>query len=121
MNSAGLGHAKDDNHHQHPSATIQEAGLSASPPSDLSSDRIDFFSAREKFLGLSQEAQSRGSSEQVVQQNPRDKSPNQEQKLTFPEHAVKREEEQKKVLVCVGVREKLMFDFHVFVLFFDQS
>ncbi|KAM9451035.1 protein phosphatase Slingshot homolog 2b isoform 2-T2 [Clarias gariepinus] len=96
MNSAGLGHAKDDNHHQHPSATIQEAGLSASPPSDLSSDRIDFFSAREKFLGLSQEAQSRGSSEQVVQQNPRDKSPNQEQKLTFPEHAVKREEEQKK-------------------------
>ncbi|XP_026794376.2 protein phosphatase Slingshot homolog 2b isoform X1 [Pangasianodon hypophthalmus] len=105
VDRAGLGHAKDDNHHQHPSATIQEAGLSASPPSALSSDRIDFFSAREKFLGLSQEGQSRGSSEQTL----RDKSPNQESKLMFPEHPVKGEEEQKKeicsVLVCNTVSE----------------
>lgn len=96
VDCAGQGHAKDNNHHQHPSATIQEAGLSASPPSALSSDRIDFFSAREKFLGLSQEAQSRASSEQTL----RDKSPNQESKLMFPEHPVKGEEEQKKVVVC---------------------
>lgn len=99
LDCAGLGHANDDNHHQHPSATIQEAGLSASPPSALSSDRIDFFSAREKFLGLSQEAQSRGSSEQTL----RDKSPNQESKLMFPEHPVKGEEEQKKVVVSAEI------------------
>lgn len=97
VDCAGLGHAKDDNQHQHLSATTQEAGLSASPPSALSSDRIDFFSAREKFLGLSQEAQSRGSSKQAL----RDKSPNQETKPAFPEHPVKEEEEeQKKVAVC---------------------
>ncbi|XP_027009155.2 protein phosphatase Slingshot homolog 2b isoform X1 [Tachysurus fulvidraco] len=99
VDCAGLGHAKDDNHHQHPSATIQEAGLSASSPTALSADRIDFFSAREKFLGLSQDAQSRGSSKQTI----RDKSPNQELKLVFPEHPDKEEEEQKKETFSVLV------------------
>lgn len=107
VDCAGLGHAKDNNHHQHPSATTQEEGLSASPQSALSSDRIDFFSAREKFLGLSQEAQSRGSPEQTL----RDKSPNQELKLMFPEHPVKGEEEQKKVVVCAKINVCLS---HVF-------
>ncbi|KAF7697301.1 protein phosphatase Slingshot homolog 2b isoform X1 [Silurus meridionalis] len=95
----GQGHAKDDNHHQHPSATIQEAALSASSPPAQSPDRIDFFSAREKFLGLSQEAQSRGISEQTL----RDKCPNQESKLGIPEHSVKGEDDQKKENCSVSV------------------
>lgn len=109
LDCAGLGHAKDNNHHQHPSATIQEAGLSASSPTALSSDRIDFFSAREKFLGLSQEAQSRGGSKQTL----RDKSPNQESKLMFPEHPDKGEEEQKKVVVCTTTIHACLL--HVFL------
>lgn len=103
VDCTGQGQAKDNNHHHHPSATTQEADLSASPPPALSSDRIDFFSAREKFLSLSQETQSRGSSEQVALQTLRDKSPNQESKLLCPEHPVKGEEEQKKVTVCAEI------------------
>lgn len=88
VDCAGLGHTSDDDHH-HPSATLEEAELSTSLPSPLSTDRIDFFSAREKFLGLSQEGQT-------VQQLHRDKSPSQESKLLLPEEPVKGEEDQKK-------------------------
>uniref|UniRef100_A0A8B9KK23 protein-serine/threonine phosphatase n=1 Tax=Astyanax mexicanus TaxID=7994 RepID=A0A8B9KK23_ASTMX len=88
VDCAGLGHTSDDDHH-HPSATLEEAELSISLPSPLSTDRIDFFSAREKFLGLSQEGQT-------VQQTHRDKSPSQENKLLLSEEPVKGEEDQKK-------------------------
>ncbi|XP_017559907.1 protein phosphatase Slingshot homolog 2b isoform X1 [Pygocentrus nattereri] len=96
VDCAGLGHTSDDDQY-HPSATLEEAGLSTSLPSDLSTDRIDFFSAREKFLGLSQEGQTRGSSEQTVQQTPQDKSPSQESKLLLSEDPVEREEDQTQV------------------------
>uniref|UniRef100_A0AAR2M1S0 protein-serine/threonine phosphatase n=1 Tax=Pygocentrus nattereri TaxID=42514 RepID=A0AAR2M1S0_PYGNA len=86
---------------QDPDSASAEAGLSTSLPSDLSTDRIDFFSAREKFLGLSQEGQTRGSSEQTVQQTPQDKSPSQESKLLLSEDPVEREEDQTQVkYVC---------------------
>ncbi|XP_072517622.1 protein phosphatase Slingshot homolog 2b isoform X2 [Salminus brasiliensis] len=95
IDCAGLGHTSDDDHH-HPSATLQEADICTSLPSPLSTDRIDFFSAREKFLGLSQEGQT-------VQQTPRDKSPSQESKLLLPEEPVKGEEDQKKESCSVSV------------------
>lgn len=85
---AGLSHSSDEDHHS--SAT------STTPPSTLSTDRIDFFSAREKFQGLSQEGQIRGTSEQASQQAPRDKSPSVETKRLLPDNPIK-EEEQKKV------------------------
>ncbi|XP_066501595.1 protein phosphatase Slingshot homolog 2b isoform X2 [Hoplias malabaricus] len=89
---AGLFHTSDDDYH-HPSATLSEAGLSTLLPSTLSTDRIDFFSAREKFLGLAQEGQTRGSSEQAVQQMPQDKSHSH---LLLPEDHIKGEEDQQK-------------------------
>ncbi|XP_039549833.1 protein phosphatase Slingshot homolog 2b [Pimephales promelas] len=84
----------DEDHH--PSAT------STTPPSTLSTDRIDFFSAREKFQGLSQEGQIRGTSEQASQQAPRDKSPSVETKRLLPDNPIK-EEEQKKESCSVSV------------------
>ncbi|XP_076835458.1 protein phosphatase Slingshot homolog 2b isoform X2 [Brachyhypopomus gauderio] len=99
---AGLSHTSDDDQH-HLSATLQEAGLSDSLPSALSSESIDFFSAREKFLGLSLEGQSRGSSEQAVQQTPRDKSPSQESKLLLSEDALKGMEEENSESCSVSV------------------
>ncbi|XP_026874536.2 protein phosphatase Slingshot homolog 2b isoform X2 [Electrophorus electricus] len=95
VDCAGLGHTSDDDQN-HLSATLQEAGLSTLLPSALSSDSINFFSAREKFLGLSQEGQSRGSSEQAVQQTSRDKSPSQESRLLLSENPLKEMEEEKK-------------------------
>lgn len=91
---AGLIYSSDEDHH--PSATLHRAGLSTIPSLTLSADRIDFFSAREKFQGLSQEGQIRGTSEQAVQQTPRDKSPSVETKRLLPDNPIK-EEEQKKV------------------------
>jgi len=91
---AGLSYSSDEDHH--PSATLHRAGLSTTPPLTLSTDRIDFFSAREKFQGLSQEGQICGTSEQAVQQTPRDKSPSIEKKQLLPNNPIK-EEEQKKV------------------------
>ncbi|XP_036381763.1 protein phosphatase Slingshot homolog 2-like isoform X2 [Megalops cyprinoides] len=44
----------------------------------LSADRIDFFSAREKFLGLSQEGAAHSHSEQALPQTPQPKCPSQE-------------------------------------------
>ncbi|KAI4876264.1 hypothetical protein NFI96_032993 [Prochilodus magdalenae] len=104
VDCAGLSHTSDDDRH-HTSATLQEAELSTSLPSALSTDRIDFFSAREKFLGLSQEGQNRGSSEQTVQQIPRDKSPSQESKLLLSEDPDKVGEDQKKESCGVSVDE----------------
>uniref|UniRef100_A0A673NMK9 protein-serine/threonine phosphatase n=1 Tax=Sinocyclocheilus rhinocerous TaxID=307959 RepID=A0A673NMK9_9TELE len=97
---AGLSYSSDEDHH--PSATLHRAGLSTTPPLTLSTDRIDFFSAREKFQGLSQEGQIRGTSEQAVQQTPRDKSPSIETKRLLPDNPVK-EEEQKKESCSVSV------------------
>ncbi|KAF4098369.1 protein phosphatase Slingshot homolog 2b isoform X2 [Onychostoma macrolepis] len=97
---AGLSYSSDEDHH--PSATIHRAGLSTTPPLTLSTDRIDFFSAREKFQGLSQEGQIRGTSEQAVQQAPRDKSPSTETKQLLPDNPIK-EEEQKNESCSVSV------------------
>ncbi|XP_067280481.1 protein phosphatase Slingshot homolog 2b [Pseudorasbora parva] len=97
---AGLSQSSDEDHH--PSATLHRAELSTTPPSTLSTDRIDFFSAREKFQGLSQEGQIRGTSEQAVQQAPRDKSPSVETKRLLPDNPIK-EEEQKKESCSVSV------------------
>uniref|UniRef100_A0A9J8AQN2 protein-serine/threonine phosphatase n=1 Tax=Cyprinus carpio carpio TaxID=630221 RepID=A0A9J8AQN2_CYPCA len=97
---AGLSYSSDEDHH--PSATLHRAGLSTTPPLTLSTDRIDFFSAREKFQGLSQEGQIRGTSEQAVQQTPRDKSPSIETKRLLPDNLVK-EDEQKKESCSVSV------------------
>ncbi|KAK7130842.1 hypothetical protein R3I94_016099 [Phoxinus phoxinus] len=91
---AGLSYSSDEDHH--PSAT------SSTPPSTLSTDRIDFFSAREKFQGLSQEGQIRGASEQTSQQAPRDKSPSVETKRLLTDNPIK-EEEQKKESCSVSV------------------
>lgn len=99
-NCAGLSHASDEDHH--PSATLQRAELSTARPSTLSTDHIDFFSAREKFQGLSQE--TRGTSEQGVQQTPRDKSPSVETQRLVPDNPVK-EEEQKKVNCVLETRQ----------------
>uniref|UniRef100_A0A8C2H0B5 protein-serine/threonine phosphatase n=1 Tax=Cyprinus carpio TaxID=7962 RepID=A0A8C2H0B5_CYPCA len=96
----GLSYISDEDHH--PSATLHRAGLSTTPPLTLSTDRIDFFSAREKFQGLSQEGQIRGTSEQAVQQTPRDKSPSVETKQLLPDNPIK-EEEQKKESCSVSV------------------
>ncbi|XP_042567441.1 protein phosphatase Slingshot homolog 2b [Cyprinus carpio] len=96
----GLSYISDEDHH--PSATLHRAGLSTTPPLTLSTDRIDFFSAREKFQGLSQEGQIRGTSEQAVQQTPRDKSPSIETKQLLPDNPIK-EEEQKKESCSVSV------------------
>ncbi|XP_050948986.1 protein phosphatase Slingshot homolog 2b isoform X2 [Labeo rohita] len=97
---AGLIYSSDEDHH--PSATLHRAGLSTIPSLTLSADRIDFFSAREKFQGLSQEGQIRGTSEQAVQQTPRDKSPSVETKRLLPDNPIK-EEEQKKESCSVSV------------------
>ncbi|XP_026051536.1 protein phosphatase Slingshot homolog 2b isoform X2 [Carassius auratus] len=97
---AGLSYSSDEDHH--PSATLHRAGLSTTPPLTLSTDRIDFFSAREKFQGLSQEGQIRGTSEQAMLQTPRDKSPSVETKRLLPDNPVK-EDEQKKESSSVSV------------------
>ncbi|XP_016337551.1 protein phosphatase Slingshot homolog 2-like [Sinocyclocheilus anshuiensis] len=96
----GLSYSSDEDHH--PSATLHRAGLSTTPPLTLSTDRIDFFSAREKFQGLSQEGQICGTSEQAVQQTPRDKSPSIETKRLLPDNPIN-EEEQKKESCSVSV------------------
>ncbi|CDQ58871.1 unnamed protein product [Oncorhynchus mykiss] len=46
--------------------------------SNLSTDSIDFFSAREKFLGLSQDGRTRIISEQMAQRTPQPRCPSQE-------------------------------------------
>ncbi|TRY72841.1 hypothetical protein DNTS_016462, partial [Danionella cerebrum] len=87
----GLIHSSDED--QDPSATLQRTNLLNSPPSTLSTDRIDFFSAREKFQGLSQEIRG---TEQGVQQAPRDKSPSIETKRLLPDETDKEDEQNKR-------------------------
>uniref|UniRef100_A0A8C7IFA0 protein-serine/threonine phosphatase n=1 Tax=Oncorhynchus kisutch TaxID=8019 RepID=A0A8C7IFA0_ONCKI len=70
--------------------------------SNLSTDSIDFFSAREKFLGLSQDGRTRILSEQMSQRTPQPRCPSQELQLLSPENPagalpVTEEEEQGKV------------------------
>ncbi|XP_016132470.1 protein phosphatase Slingshot homolog 2-like [Sinocyclocheilus grahami] len=96
----GISYSSDEDHH--PIATLHRAGLSTTPPLTLSTDRIDFFSAREKFQGLSQEGQICGTSEQAVQQTPRDKSQSIETKRLLPDNPIN-EEEQKKESCSVSV------------------
>ncbi|XP_062393046.1 protein phosphatase Slingshot homolog 2b isoform X2 [Sardina pilchardus] len=58
----------------HLSATLEQVTLDAKPT--LSTDHIDFFSAREKFLGLSQEGPAGGPTELTQQQHsPQERSP----------------------------------------------
>uniref|UniRef100_A0A8C7MPZ6 protein-serine/threonine phosphatase n=1 Tax=Oncorhynchus kisutch TaxID=8019 RepID=A0A8C7MPZ6_ONCKI len=54
--------------------------------SNLSTDSIDFFSAREKFLGLSQDGRTRILSEQMSQRTPQPRCPSQELQLLSPEN-----------------------------------
>ncbi|TRY98361.1 hypothetical protein DNTS_021787 [Danionella cerebrum] len=98
----GLIHSSDED--QDPSATLQRTNLLNSPPSTLSTDRIDFFSAREKFQGLSQEIRG---TEQGVQQAPRDKSPSIETKRLLPDETDK-EDEQNKEGCSVSLHSKLL-------------
>ncbi|KAG7484874.1 hypothetical protein MATL_G00054470 [Megalops atlanticus] len=67
--------------------------------SALSADRIDFFSAREKFLGLSQEGAAHSHSEQALPQTPHPKCPSQELQpgpLEDPNSTAAAEEGQRK-------------------------
>uniref|UniRef100_A0A8C7SC20 protein-serine/threonine phosphatase n=1 Tax=Oncorhynchus mykiss TaxID=8022 RepID=A0A8C7SC20_ONCMY len=54
--------------------------------SNLSTDSIDFFSAREKFLGLSQDGRTRILSEQMAQRTPQPRCPSQELQPLSPEN-----------------------------------
>ncbi|XP_051532905.1 protein phosphatase Slingshot homolog 2-like isoform X2 [Myxocyprinus asiaticus] len=101
---AELSHTSDEDHH--PIATLHTADLSTTHPSTQSTDRIDFFSAREKFQGLSQEGQTRGT-EQTAQQTPLDKCQSVETKHLLPDNPIK-EEEQKKESCSVSVHNKVL-------------
>ncbi|XP_012678465.1 protein phosphatase Slingshot homolog 2b isoform X2 [Clupea harengus] len=57
----------------HLSATLEQITLDAKPT--LSTDHIDFFSAREKFLGLSLEGPACCPSEQIQQHSPQERGP----------------------------------------------
>ncbi|XP_051960629.1 protein phosphatase Slingshot homolog 2-like isoform X2 [Xyrauchen texanus] len=100
---AGLSHTSDED--LHPVATLHTAGLSTTHPSTQSTDRIDFFSAREKFQGLSQEGQTRGT-EQTAQQAPLDKCPSVETKHLLLDNPIK-EEEQKRESCSVSLHNKV--------------
>ncbi|XP_031646431.1 protein phosphatase Slingshot homolog 2 isoform X2 [Oncorhynchus kisutch] len=54
--------------------------------SNLGTDSIDFFSAREKFLGLSQDGKTRTLSEQMAQRTPQSRCPSQELQPLSPEN-----------------------------------
>ncbi|XP_041731301.2 protein phosphatase Slingshot homolog 2 isoform X2 [Coregonus clupeaformis] len=54
--------------------------------SNLSTDSIDFFSAREKFLGLSQDGKAQTLSEQMAQRTPQSRCPSQELQPLSPEN-----------------------------------
>ncbi|XP_070986629.1 protein phosphatase Slingshot homolog 2-like isoform X2 [Oncorhynchus clarkii lewisi] len=54
--------------------------------SNLGTDSIDFFSAREKFLGLSQDGKTRTLSEQMAQRTPQSQCPSQELQPLSPEN-----------------------------------
>ncbi|XP_030633990.1 protein phosphatase Slingshot homolog 2 [Chanos chanos] len=80
-------HGNDDNNN--PSGTQTE--LSDSPvstnPSRLSTDSIDFFSAREKFLGLSQDGLARSLSEPAAPRTPHSRCLSQELQPSSAEDA----------------------------------
>ncbi|XP_030637740.1 protein phosphatase Slingshot homolog 2b [Chanos chanos] len=83
---------------EHSSPMAEEGRLSSSLPSTLGMDHIDFFSAREKFLGLSQEGHGHLLSEQPLHQMPRSKSPGQEAKLCPTDDPIKEEEKDKTMV-----------------------
>uniref|UniRef100_A0A4W5P4L3 protein-serine/threonine phosphatase n=1 Tax=Hucho hucho TaxID=62062 RepID=A0A4W5P4L3_9TELE len=64
-----------------PSAPPQDPALEAEGSSALSTDHINFFSAREKFQGLTQDGRTRCLSDQALQQTPQPipRDPGQEQ------------------------------------------
>ncbi|XP_024300449.1 protein phosphatase Slingshot homolog 2 isoform X2 [Oncorhynchus tshawytscha] len=100
-------YANDDNNN--PSGGSDKDTVLANPvdttcviaSSNLSTDSIDFFSAREKFLGLSQDGRTRILSEQMAQRTPQPRCPSQELQPLSPENPagalpVTEEEEQGK-------------------------
>ncbi|XP_055791602.1 protein phosphatase Slingshot homolog 2b isoform X1 [Salvelinus fontinalis] len=82
-----------------PSAPPQDPALEAEGSSALSTDHINFFSAREKFQGLTQDGRTRCLSDQALQQTPQPipRDPGQEQQQQEDPSAVatgKGEEEE---------------------------
>uniref|UniRef100_A0A8C8G1M7 protein-serine/threonine phosphatase n=1 Tax=Oncorhynchus tshawytscha TaxID=74940 RepID=A0A8C8G1M7_ONCTS len=85
-------YANDDNNN--PSGGSDKDTVLANPvdttcviaSSNLSTDSIDFFSAREKFLGLSQDGRTRILSEQMAQRTPQPRCPSQELQPLSPEN-----------------------------------
>ncbi|XP_029626099.1 protein phosphatase Slingshot homolog 1 [Salmo trutta] len=69
-----------------PSAPPQDPALEAEGSSALSTDHINFFSAREKFQGLTQDGRTRCLSDQALQQTPQPipRDPGQEQQQEDP-------------------------------------
>ncbi|KAM9442170.1 uncharacterized protein ssh2a isoform 1-T1 [Salvelinus alpinus] len=85
-------YANDDNNN--PSGGSDTDTILANPvdatcvtaSSNLGTDSIDFFSAREKFLGLSQDGKTRTLSEQMAQRTPQSRCSSQELQPLSPEN-----------------------------------
>ncbi|XP_045076791.1 protein phosphatase Slingshot homolog 2-like isoform X1 [Coregonus clupeaformis] len=78
-------YANDDNNNPSGGANpVDTTCVTAS--SNLSTDSIDFFSAREKFLGLSQDGRTLILSEQTAQRTPQSRCPIQELQPLSPEN-----------------------------------
>uniref|UniRef100_A0A4W5Q792 protein-serine/threonine phosphatase n=1 Tax=Hucho hucho TaxID=62062 RepID=A0A4W5Q792_9TELE len=95
-------YANDDDNNNPPSGdtdTILANPVDATcvtASSNLGTDSIDFFSAREKFLGLSQDGKTRTLSEQMAQRTPQPRSP-ENPAGALPPLPSTEEEEQGKV------------------------
>ncbi|XP_024299326.2 protein phosphatase Slingshot homolog 2 isoform X2 [Oncorhynchus tshawytscha] len=98
-------YANDDNNNPcGDTDTILANPVGVPTSSNLGTDSIDFFSAREKFLGLSQDGKTRTLSEQMAQRTPQSRCPSQELQPLSPENPAgalpplpsKEEEEQGK-------------------------
>lgn len=88
----------DDDDDNHLSAMSEQASnLDAKPAS--STDHIDFFSAREKFLGLSQEGPACCPAEQIQQHSPQDRSPGFTAELPVQEDSETNRDQQAKVII----------------------
>ncbi|XP_029570597.1 protein phosphatase Slingshot homolog 2 isoform X1 [Salmo trutta] len=89
-----LGPYANDDDNNNPSGSGDTDTIPANPvdatcitaSSNLGTDSIDFFSAREKFLGLSQDGKTRTLSEQMAQRTPQSRCPSQELQPLSPEN-----------------------------------
>uniref|UniRef100_A0A8C8LPR2 protein-serine/threonine phosphatase n=1 Tax=Oncorhynchus tshawytscha TaxID=74940 RepID=A0A8C8LPR2_ONCTS len=80
-------YANDDNNNPcGDTDTILANPVGVPTSSNLGTDSIDFFSAREKFLGLSQDGKTRTLSEQMAQRTPQSRCPSQELQPLSPEN-----------------------------------